>query len=98
MKLLTRFKGLSSRIYLAFLVAAGVPVMVAGMVGIYLSLALQPKLLRAIETQTFRRVGGHWKSPMICSRILFMAHIVFRLKTIVRQFVSRWNKLYATPS
>ncbi|MBU0500373.1 MAG: hypothetical protein KJ558_02005 [Gammaproteobacteria bacterium] len=38
MKILARFKGLSSKIYFAFLVAAGVPVAVAGLVGIYSSL------------------------------------------------------------
>jgi hypothetical protein len=35
MRLLSSLKGLSSKIYIAFLVTAVVPVLVAGLVGIY---------------------------------------------------------------
>lgn len=75
MKLLTRFKGLSSRIYLAFLVAAGVPVMVAGMVGIYLSLdTLRRETLHHLEQEVSGRSAsmGHF-FDQLASELLYLA-------------------------
>lgn len=51
-----RFKGLASKIYFAFLVAAGVPVAVAGLVGIYLSLeTLRQETLFHLEQEVHGR-------------------------------------------
>ena len=49
---LDRFRGLSSKIYIAFLVTAVVPVLVAGLVGIYFSLdALRKETLHHLEQE-----------------------------------------------
>lgn len=59
MKIFARFKGLSSKIYFAFLIAAGVPVMVAGLVGIYLSLdTLRQETLHHLEQEVQGRAAG----------------------------------------
>lgn len=55
MKLPARLRGLSWKIYLAFLVAADIPVMVAGLVGIYSSVeTLKRETLHHLEQE----VGG----------------------------------------
>ncbi|MBI1906251.1 MAG: HAMP domain-containing protein [Rhodocyclales bacterium] len=59
MRLLARLTGLSSKIYIAFLVAAGVPMLVAGLAGIYLSLdALRQEALGHLEQEVRSRVVG----------------------------------------
>lgn len=59
MNLLARFRGLSSKIYIAFLIAAGLPMMVAGLVGIYLSLdVLRQETLSHLEQEVRSRVVG----------------------------------------
>ncbi|MBI4756822.1 MAG: HAMP domain-containing protein [Betaproteobacteria bacterium] len=59
MKWLARFRGLSSRIYVAFLLAAGIPVTVAGLVGIYSSLeTLRQETLHHLEQEVRGRAAG----------------------------------------
>jgi len=70
-----RFKGLSSRIYFAFLVAAGLPVMVAGMVGIYSSLeTLRQETLHHLEQEVHGRAAGmgHF-FDQLASELLYLA-------------------------
>lgn len=70
-----RFKGLSSKIYFAFLVAAGVPVMVAGLVGIYLSLdTLRQETLHHLEQEVQARAAGmgHF-FDQLTSELLYLA-------------------------
>ena len=75
MNLLARFKGLSSKIYFAFLVAAGMPVMVAGLVGIYSSLeTLRQETLHHLEQEVHGRAAGmgHF-FDQLASEILYLA-------------------------
>lgn len=75
MNILARFKGLSSKIYFAFLVAAGVPVMVAGLVGIYLSLeTLRQETLHHLEQEVQARAAGmgHF-FDQLASELLYLA-------------------------
>ncbi len=75
MNIFARFKGLSSKIYIAFLVAAGVPVMVAGLVGIYLSLAtLRAETLHHLEQEVQSRAAGmgHF-FDQLASELLYLA-------------------------
>ena len=75
MSLLARFKGLSSKIYFAFLVAAGVPVMVAGLVGIYSSLeTLRQETLHHLEQEVHGRAAGmgHF-FDQLASELLYLA-------------------------
>ncbi|MDP2810117.1 MAG: ATP-binding protein [Rhodocyclaceae bacterium] len=75
MNFLARFKGLSSKIYLAFLVAAGVPVMVAGLVGIYSSLeTLRQETLHHLEQEVRGRAAGmgHF-FDQLASELLYLA-------------------------
>lgn len=75
MNIFARFKGLSSKIYFAFLVAAGVPVMVAGMVGIYLSLdTLRQETLHHLEQEVQGRAAGmgHF-FDQLASELLYLA-------------------------
>lgn len=59
MRFLDRFKGVSSRIYVAFLVTAVVPAMVAGLVGIYYSLdALRQETLHHLDQEVTSRATG----------------------------------------
>lgn len=54
-----RTRGLSSRIYAAFLITAAVPVMIAGLVGIYYSLeALKNETLLHLEHEVSGRAAG----------------------------------------
>jgi len=75
MNLLARFKGLSLKIYIAFLVAAGVPVMVAGFVGIYSSLeTLRQETLHHLEQEVRGRAAGmgHF-FDQLASELLYLA-------------------------
>ena len=75
MNLLARFKGLSSKIYFAFLVAAGMPVMVAGLVGIYSSLeTLRQETLHHLEQEVHGRAAGmgHF-FDQLASELLYLA-------------------------
>lgn len=75
MNLFARFKGLSSKIYIAFLVAAGVPVMVAGLVGIYSSLeTLRQETLHHLEQEVHGRAAGmgHF-FDQLASELLYLA-------------------------
>ncbi|MBI2314016.1 MAG: HAMP domain-containing protein [Betaproteobacteria bacterium] len=57
--LIARFKGLSSKIYVAFLVTAAVPVMVAGLVGIYFSVeALKNETLHHLDQEVSGRAAS----------------------------------------
>lgn len=70
-----RLKGLSSKIYLAFLIAAGVPVMVAGLVGIYSSLeTLRQETLQHLELEVRGRATGmgHF-FDQLASELLYLA-------------------------
>lgn len=59
MNLRSSFKGITSKIYIAFLVAAGVPVLVAGLVGIYSSLEiLRKETLHHLEQEVRGRAAG----------------------------------------
>lgn len=71
----SRFKGLSSKIYIAFLVAAGVPVLVAGVVGIYSSLeTLRQETLHHLEQEVRARGAGmgHF-FDQLASELLYLA-------------------------
>lgn len=75
MNIFARFKGLSSKIYFAFLVAAGVPVMVAGLVGIYSSLeTLRQETLHHLEQEVHGRAAGmgHF-FDQLASELLYLA-------------------------
>ena len=75
MNIFARFKGLSSKIYIAFLVAAGVPVMVAGVVGIYSSLeTLRQETLHHLEQEVHGRAAGmgHF-FDQLASELLYLA-------------------------
>ena len=75
MNIFARFKGLSSKIYFAFLVAAGVPVMVAGVVGIYSSLeTLRQETLHHLEQEVHARAAGmgHF-FDQLASELLYLA-------------------------
>ena len=75
MNFLARFKGLSSKIYIAFLVAAGVPVVVAGLVGIYSSLeTLRQETLHHLEQEVHGRAAGmgHF-FDQLASELLYLA-------------------------
>lgn len=67
MRLLDRFKGLSWKIYIAFLLAAGGPVAVAGLVGIHYSLA-------ALRNETLQHLNQE-----VSSRAARMAHFFDQL-------------------
>ncbi len=56
-----------------------------------LALSLQPKLLRAIETQTFRRVGGQQE---VCVDVRFVAATNRDLETMVKTGVFREDLYY----
>lgn len=75
MNIFARFKGLSSKIYFAFLVAAGVPVLVAGVVGIYSSLeTLRQETLHHLEQEVHGRAAGmgHF-FDQLTSELLYLA-------------------------
>lgn len=75
MSLFARFKGLSSRIYVAFLIAAGVPVIVAGVVGIFLSLeTLRQETLHHLDQEVRSRAAGmgHFLDQL-ASELLYLA-------------------------
>lgn len=75
MKLATRFKGLSSKIYIAFLIAAGVPVIVAGLVGIYSSLeTLRQEKLNHLQQEVQGRAAGmgHF-FDQLASEVLYLS-------------------------
>ena len=75
MNIFARFKGLSSKIYFAFLVAAGVPVMVAGVVGIYSSLeTLRQETLHHLDQEVRGRAAGmgHF-FDQLASELLYLA-------------------------
>lgn len=59
MNFLPRLKGLSSRIYIAFLIAAGIPMIVAGVAGIYVSLdTLRQETLNHLGQEVRGRAAG----------------------------------------
>lgn len=75
MRCFSRFRGLSSKIYFAFLVAAGVPVLVAGLVGIYSSLeTLRKETLHHLEQEVRGRAAGmgHF-FDQLASELLYLA-------------------------
>ncbi len=75
MNLSARFRGLSSKIYLAFLLAAGIPVLVAGLVGIYSSLeTLRQETLHHLEQEVRGRAAGmgHF-FDQLASELLYLA-------------------------
>lgn len=75
MNVFSRFKGLSSKIYFAFLVTAGVPVLVAGLVGIYSSLeTLRQETLHHLEQEVRGRAAGmgHF-FDQLASELLYLA-------------------------
>lgn len=69
------FKGLSSKIYIAFLVTAAVPVLVAGLVGIYFSLdALRKETLHHLEQEVTSRAEGMARFfDQLTSELLYLA-------------------------
>ncbi len=75
MRLLDRFRGLSSKIYVAFLVTAVVPVLVAGLVGIYYSLdALRKETLHHLEQEVTSRAAGMARFfDQLTSELLYLA-------------------------
>jgi signal transduction histidine kinase len=75
LNILAGLKGLSSKIYIAFLFAAGVPVMVAGLVGIYWSLeSLRQETLHHLEQEVRGRAAGmgHF-FDQLASELLYLA-------------------------
>ncbi|MBI1991279.1 MAG: HAMP domain-containing protein [Betaproteobacteria bacterium] len=72
---LSGFKGLSSKIYIAFLVTAAVPVLVAGLVGIYFSLdALRKETLHHLEQEVTSRAEGMARFfDQLTSELLYLA-------------------------
>lgn len=75
MRLLGRFRGLSSKIYIAFLVTAVVPVMVAGLVGIYYSLdALRKETLHHLDQEVTSRAASMARFfDQLTSELLYLA-------------------------
>jgi len=75
MRLFGGFKGLSSKIYIAFLVTAVVPVLVAGLVGIYFSLdALRKETLHHLEQEVTSRAEGMARFfDQLASELLYLA-------------------------
>lgn len=75
MRLFGGFKGLSSKIYIAFLVTAVVPVMVAGLVGIYFSLdALRKETLHHLEQEVTSRAEGMARFfDQLASELLYLS-------------------------
>jgi signal transduction histidine kinase len=75
MRFLDRFRGLSSKIYIAFLVTAVVPVLVAGLVGIYFSLdALRKETLHHLEQEVTSRAEGMARFfDQLASELLYLA-------------------------
>jgi PAS domain S-box-containing protein len=54
-----RFRGLSSRIYVTFLIAAVLPVMIAGMIGVYFSIkALRSETLKHLDQEVISRADS----------------------------------------
>lgn len=75
MRLFSGLKGLSSKIYIAFLVTAVVPVLVAGLVGIYFSLdSLRKETLHHLEQEVTSRAEGmaHF-FDQLASELLYLA-------------------------
>ncbi|MBI4988943.1 MAG: HAMP domain-containing protein [Rhodocyclales bacterium] len=75
MRFLDRFRGLSSKIYVAFLVTAVVPVLVAGLVGIYFSLdALRKETLHHLDQEVTSRAEGMARFfDQLASELLYLA-------------------------
>jgi len=75
MQLLDRFRGLSSKIYIAFLVTAVVPVLVAGLVGIFFSLdALRKETLHHLEQEVTSRAEGMARFfDQLASELLYLS-------------------------
>ena len=69
------FKGLSSKIYFAFLIAAGVPVLIAGAVGIYFSLeTLRRETLHHLEQEVHGRAASMgYFFDQLSSELLYLA-------------------------
>jgi signal transduction histidine kinase len=69
------FKGLSSKIYIAFLVTAVVPVMVAGIVGVYYSVdALRHETLNHLDQEVTNRAAGMARFfDQLTSELLYLA-------------------------
>lgn len=75
MRFLDRLRGLSSKIYVAFLVTAVVPVLVAGLVGIYFSLdALRKETLHHLEQEVSSRADGMARFfDQLASELLYLS-------------------------
>ncbi len=75
MRLLSGFKGLSLKIYIAFLVTAAVPVLVAGLVGISFSLdALRKETLHHLEQEVTGRAEGMTRFfDQLAGELLYLA-------------------------
>lgn len=75
MRLFGGFKGLSSKIYIAFLVTAVVPVLVAGLVGIYFSLdALRKETLHHLDQEVTSRAENMARFfDQLASELLYLA-------------------------
>jgi len=75
MRCLENFRGLSSKIYIAFLVTAVVPVLVAGLVGIYFSLdALRKETLHHLEQEVTSRAEGMARFfDQLASELLYLS-------------------------
>jgi HAMP domain-containing protein len=74
-KILQRFRGLSAKIYAAFLAAAAVPVAVAGLVGIYYSVdALRAETLQHLEQEVESRATAMGRFfDQLTSELLYLA-------------------------
>lgn len=74
-RFLGRFKGLSSKIYVAFLVTAVVPVLVAGLVGIYFSIdTLRRETLHHLEQEVTSRAEGMARFfDQLASELLYLS-------------------------
>lgn len=75
MHFLSRFKGLSSKIYVAFLITAVVPVCIAGLVGIFYSLnALKNETLHHLDQEVAGRSDGMARFfDQLSSELLYLA-------------------------
>lgn len=75
MRVLGGFKGLSSKIYFAFLITAVVPAMVAGLVGIYYSLdTLRQETLHHLDQEVTSRAAGMARFfDQLTSELLYLA-------------------------
>ncbi len=73
--LLQPFRGLSSKLYFAFLITAVVPVMVAGLVGIFFSLdTLRKETLHHLEQEVTSRAEGMARFfDQLASELLYLA-------------------------